>query len=316
MGDILINGDVLIAVCVLAGLVLLGGLVAAGMLAMKLVRRRRQSPTPSSLSLATVTATGGSYSKLETVKVGGSDGDDKVANDVIQKVGKDSSKISFVNPSLPTQLPLGSINSASAGSPNYGTANATRKQIPNTSIPPPPASPRKITGLSDDEEETLLSPINNHINSSINNHSSVAAAAAPAWSAEAPPFTVLLAHTPVKRDDLALAVGDQVRVSMCFSDGFVHGVNMTTGKVGVFPLSCVKSPARRNSLSSSSLARTSHEQQHQQKLHSAPANMMDDDIVYNGTGGDLDHHHSGIVWQFYIPSTILFSHIISSLFLY
>ncbi|KAI9205348.1 uncharacterized protein BJ171DRAFT_501827 [Polychytrium aggregatum] len=54
-----------------------------------------------------------------------------------------------------------------------------------------------------------------------------------------PTYVVIEDLFPQKPDQLQLRLGDVVTVSMTFTDGWCHGYNMNTQKLGVFPLKCV-----------------------------------------------------------------------------
>ncbi|KAJ3035230.1 hypothetical protein HDV00_004138 [Rhizophlyctis rosea] len=54
-----------------------------------------------------------------------------------------------------------------------------------------------------------------------------------------PSYVVITDFEPRKKDELRLRVGEIVTVSMTFTDGFCHGYNTTTQKLGTFPLASV-----------------------------------------------------------------------------
>ncbi|KAJ3297918.1 hypothetical protein HK104_011378 [Borealophlyctis nickersoniae] len=66
-----------------------------------------------------------------------------------------------------------------------------------------------------------------------------------------PSYVVVQNYKPKKRDELHLTVGEIVTVSMTFTDGWCHGYNCSTLKLGTFPLSAVavlQADSRRSTL--------------------------------------------------------------------
>ncbi|KAJ1549308.1 hypothetical protein HK405_005839 [Cladochytrium tenue] len=53
---------------------------------------------------------------------------------------------------------------------------------------------------------------------------------------------VTYAYEPVQVDEIALGVGDVVRVHTAYDDGWAAGMNVTTGRFGTFPLACLDEP--------------------------------------------------------------------------
>ncbi|KAJ3277907.1 hypothetical protein HDU76_010119 [Blyttiomyces sp. JEL0837] len=54
-----------------------------------------------------------------------------------------------------------------------------------------------------------------------------------------PSYVIIQDFIPTKKDEIYLAVGHVVTISMTFTDGFCHGFNTTTNESGLFPLSCI-----------------------------------------------------------------------------
>ncbi|KAJ3349514.1 hypothetical protein HDU91_006377 [Kappamyces sp. JEL0680] len=52
-------------------------------------------------------------------------------------------------------------------------------------------------------------------------------------------YVCIKPFTPKKKDDVAMMAGDSITISMTFTDGWAHGNNLTTGSIGMFPISCV-----------------------------------------------------------------------------
>ena len=61
--------------------------------------------------------------------------------------------------------------------------------------------------------------------------------------------TCLQEFNPEQDDEISLGVGDKVEIIKKFQDGWAHGINLKTGKDGIFPMSCVSE--QRNSIRSS-----------------------------------------------------------------
>lgn len=58
-------------------------------------------------------------------------------------------------------------------------------------------------------------------------------------SGTVPTYVVVEPHVKNKRDEVDLSVGDLITISMTFTDGWLHGVNKTSGLSGLFPLHCI-----------------------------------------------------------------------------
>ncbi|KAI9001982.1 hypothetical protein BC832DRAFT_601874 [Gaertneriomyces semiglobifer] len=60
----------------------------------------------------------------------------------------------------------------------------------------------------------------------------------------------LVAHQyePAADDEILLRVGDVVRLSLLFNDGWAKGVNETTGHVGLLPCACIQDAHNRDSV--------------------------------------------------------------------
>lgn len=54
-------------------------------------------------------------------------------------------------------------------------------------------------------------------------------------------YVVQQLFVPLEKDEIRMSVGDKVTIKMTFVNGEAHGVNLTTGESGMFPIACTTS---------------------------------------------------------------------------
>ncbi|KAJ3091743.1 Leucine-zipper-like transcriptional regulator 1 [Quaeritorhiza haematococci] len=88
----------------------------------------------------------------------------------------------------------------------------------------------------------------------------VAQSPPPTYSGTVNTRTVIEPYKPAQNDEIELRVGDTIAISTIYSDGWAHGMNITTTQIGAFPIVCLEGMAS---------------EYHQGKQHPEFANPLD-----------------------------------------
>ncbi|KAJ3184372.1 hypothetical protein HDU85_001677 [Gaertneriomyces sp. JEL0708] len=106
-------------------------------------------------------------------------------------------------------------------------------------------------GIVYQKRRTSAFPLKDHVHTHLNTDKPVffdGAGALNVASVLEKRYLVAHQYEPAADDEILLRVGDVVRLSLLFNDGWAKGVNETTGHVGLLPCACIQDAHNRESV--------------------------------------------------------------------